>query len=175
MYTNYCSNKLSLYIGEAPFYDLLVKLIHSALLQRESDRVDEREWVLNEAMSGRKLQNGGTFRNVLARRIDEVITPYFAEIIAHVDRNCNLDLLDSKDLNSPVSRLWLTIFKFTGGRIDFSSLAEGKTTIKNDFQCQFPFSWFVRDMVNAQRANMLGWCSCYDVVHVSAIMYHALP
>ncbi|XP_064403130.1 E3 ubiquitin-protein ligase RNF213-like isoform X2 [Halichondria panicea] len=141
--------------GEAPFYDLLVKLIHSALLQRESDRVDEREWVLNEAMSGRKLQNGGTFRNVLARRIDEVITPYFAEIIAHVDQNCNLDLLDSKDLNSPVSRLWLTIFKFTGGRIDFSSLAEGKTTIKNNFQCQFPFSWFVKDMVNAQRANML--------------------
>ncbi len=119
--------------------------------------MDEREWVLNEAMSGRKLQNGGTFRNVLARRIDEVITPYFAELIAHTDQHCNLDLLDSDNLESTISRLWLTIFQFTGERIDFSSLAEGKTTIKTDFQCQFPFSWFVRDMVDAQRANMLGW------------------
>ncbi len=116
----------------------------------------EREWVLDEAMSGRKLQNGGTFRNVLARRIDEVITPYFAETIAHADQNCNLDLLDPKDLDSPVSRLWLNIFKFTGGRIDFSSLAEGKTTIKTDFHCRFPFSWFVMDMVEAQKASMLG-------------------
>ncbi len=113
--------------------------------------------MLNEAMSGRKLQNGGTFRNVLARRIDEVITPYFAELIAHTDQHCNLDLLDSDNLESTISRLWLTIFQFTGERIDFSSLAEGKTTIKTDFQCQFPFSWFVRDMVDAQRANMLGW------------------
>ncbi len=156
---------ISLYFitGEAPFYDILIQFIYSALLQRERERVDEREWVLHEAMSGRKLQNGGTFRNVLARRIDEVITPYFAETIAHADQNCNLDLLDPKDLGSPVSRLWLNIFKFTGGRIDFSSLAEGKTTIRTDFHCRFPFSWFVMDMVDAQRAGMLGWCSSFNV------------
>ncbi len=118
--------------------------------------IGERDWVLTEAMSGRKLQNGGTFRNVLARRIDEVVTPFFAEIIAHADQNCNLDLLDPKNLDSPIARFWLKLFNLTGGRIDFSSLAKGKTTIKTEFHCRLPFSWFVWEVVNAQGANVRG-------------------
>ncbi len=106
--------------------------------------------MLNEAMSGRRLQNGGTFRNVLARRIDVVITPYFAKIIAHADQNCNLDLLDPKNLDSPVSRFWLAMFNLTGEEMDFSTQAEGKTIVKTDFHCQFPFSWMIREMVTAQ-------------------------
>ncbi len=51
---------------------------------------------------------------MLARRIDVVITPYFAKIIAHADQNSNLDLLDSKNLDSPVSRVWLAMFNLTG-------------------------------------------------------------
>ncbi len=148
-----------MFSDEYPFYKLLVQLVHLALLQREKDRIDEKDWVLNEAMSGRKLQNGGTFRNVLARRIDEVITPYFAEIIAHCDQNSNLDILDPKNMNSPISQLWLLMFKFTGGRIDFKSLVEGKTTIKTDFCCKFPFSWYVKDVVDALNADMQGECS----------------
>ncbi len=109
-------------------------------------------------MSGRRLQNGGTFRNVLARRIDVVITPYFAMIIAHADQNCNLDLLDPKNLDSPVSRFWLAMFNLTGGGVDFSTLyiAEGKTTVKTNFHCRFPFSWFVREVVTAQGINLQG-------------------
>ena len=141
---------------EGSFYALLVKLIHRALKEREEVRVDERDWVLMEAMNRRKLQSGGTFRNVLARHIDEVITPYFAELIAHIDQNCNLDLLDTKNLTAPISLFWLKMFSLTGGRIDFSSLSKGKADIKTYFPCQLPFSWFVRDEVEAQRANMLG-------------------
>ncbi len=109
-------------------------------------------------MSGRKLQSGGTFRNVLARRIDEVITPYFAEIIAHCDRNNNLDLLNPAIINSSISKLWLAMFKFVGERINFSSLAEGKTTVRTDFCCQFPFSWCVKDVVDALSTNIQGKC-----------------
>ncbi len=151
-----CSHNLILYTDETAFYGLLVKLIHSALKQREELRIGERDWVLTEAMSGRKLQNGGTFRNVLARRIDEVVTPFFAEIIAHADQNCNLDLLDPKNLDSPIARFWLQMFNLTGGRIDFSSLAKGKTTIKIEFYSRLPFSWFVWEVVNAQGANVRG-------------------
>ncbi len=147
---------LSIVSDEASFHNLLVKFIHMALVQRENDRIDEKDWVLDEAMSGRKLQSGGTFRNVLARRIDEVITPYFAVIIAHCDQNSNLNLLNPKNIDSSVSKLWLTMFKFTGESIDFTLLAEGKTVINTDFCCKFPFSWFVKDVVEAQRANVLG-------------------
>ncbi len=129
--------------------------------------------MLNEAMSGRKLQNGGTFRNVLARRIDEVVTPYFAEIIAHCDQNSNLDLL-KQNVDSSVSKLWLAMFKFTGDSIDFSSLAEGKTIVRTDFCCKFPFSWCVKTVVEAQRANILGtesyMCSdCFSYFSATAV------
>ena len=135
----------------APFYALLVKFIHQALKQREQARVDEKDWVLIEAMSGRKLQSGGTFRNVLARRIDEVITPYFAELIALFDRNCNLDLLDAKNQTAPISLFWLGMFHLVGGQINFISLTKWKSDIKTHFPCKLPFSWFLKEEVEAQR------------------------
>ena len=116
-------------------------------------RVDEKDWVLIEAMSGRKLQSGGTFRNVLARRIDEVITPYFAELIAIFDRNCNLDLLDAKNQTAPISLFWLGMFHLVGGRINFTSLTKGKSDIKTHFLCKLPFSWFLKEEVEAQRTG----------------------
>ena len=115
--------------------------------------MDEKDWVLIEAMSGRKLQSGGTFRNVLARRIDEVITPYFAELIALIDQNCNLDLLDAKNQTAPLSLFWLDMFHLTGERIDFFSVTKGKTDIKKHFSCKLPFSWFLREEVEAQRTG----------------------
>ena len=137
------------------FYFLLVKFIHKALKRREEIRVDEKDWVLMEAMSSRKLQSGGTFSNVLARRIGEVITPYFAELIAHMDQNCNLDLLDVQQA-SPISQFWLEMFNLTAEQIDFTSLASGKTDVKMDFHCMLPFSWYIRETVEAQRVNASG-------------------
>ena len=99
-----------------------------------------------EAMSGRKLQNGGTFRNVLARRIDEVITPQFAKVIAHIDQYCNLDLLDAEKLD--ISKFWLDMFNLSGGKIDFSSESTGKIMINTDFSCQLPFSWIIKDTID---------------------------
>ena len=137
-----------------------MKLVHGALKDREKDRVDEKDWVVIEAMNARKLHNGGTFRNVLARRIDEVITPFFAEVIATIDRNCNLDLLDNPKNEEPsLSQFWLAMFALV--RIDFSSIAQGRTTIQADFCCQMPFSWIVKEVVDGQLANTVtGKNSC---------------
>ncbi|XP_064404373.1 E3 ubiquitin-protein ligase RNF213-like isoform X3 [Halichondria panicea] len=143
-------------LDEAPFFAVLIQLIHSALQQRKELRRGEQEWLLNEAMSGQILRNGGTFRNMLARCIDVVITPYFAKIIAHADQNSNLDLLDPKNLDSPVSRVWLAMFNLTGEGMDCSTQAEGKTIVKTDFHCQFPFSWMIREVVTAQGINVRG-------------------
>ena len=127
-----------------------MKFIHHALRQREEARVDEKDWVVDEAMNPRKLQNGGTFRNVLARRIDEAITPFFAKIISCIDQNCNLDLLaEPKQQTSTLSQFWLAMFKLI--KIDFSeSVAKGRTTllVKSDFHCHFPFSWIVKEAID---------------------------
>jgi len=81
------------------------------LCERDQIRKDEKNWVLNQALSTRKLQNGGTFQNVLARKLDEVLVPIFSEIIALVDRNYNLDCLDPKNEKSPLSQFWLAMFR----------------------------------------------------------------
>ena len=55
-----------------------MKHILSVLKERDKI-VQEREWVLMEAMNEKRLQCGGTFRNVLSRKLDEVVVPIFAE------------------------------------------------------------------------------------------------
>ena len=74
------------------FYGILVKHIKALLEERET-HIADKEWVLKEALNGRKLQSGGTFQNVLTRRFDEVIIPIFAAIIQFIDHYANLTLL----------------------------------------------------------------------------------
>ena len=142
----------------ASFYDILVKFIYQALRQREKEcPEDERDWVLMEAMNSKKLLSGGTFRNVLGRRFNEVITPYFTELIAHADQNNNLDLLGATNQKTPISVFWLEMFSLICGQIDFSSVILGKgTDVKTLFSCKLPFSWFVKEEVEAQRTHPLG-------------------
>lgn len=80
------------FTAHTTFYGALVKHIKSLLKEREQIPIF-KEWVLNEALSTEKLQNGGTFQNVLTRRFDEVVIPLFADILLFVDHYSNLNLL----------------------------------------------------------------------------------
>jgi len=138
-----------------------VSHIHRLLSERDQIRGDEKDWVLNEALSTRKLQNGGSFQNVVARKLDEVLVPIFSEIIALVDRNYNLDRLDPKNENSPLSQFWLAIFRnsaivqlryedmVTQGKHRKQVLGAGKRMAEEDFKCKLPFSWLVKEEVDA--------------------------
>ena len=66
------------------------------LREKEETIASDKEWVLNEALNGVKLQNGGTFQNVLTRRLDEVITVIFSAILSFIGQYSNLDLMKSK-------------------------------------------------------------------------------
>ena len=151
--------------------------IHRLLSERDHIREDEKNWVLNEALNARKLQSGGTFQNVLARRLDEVLIPIFSEIIALVDRNYNLDRLDPKNENSPLSQFWLAMFRnsaivqlryedmATRGRHREQVPGAGGRMAEEDFKCQLPFSWLVKEAVDAHwhsaRSTATGnsWCN----------------
>ena len=69
-----------------------MKRITLLLKERETVSKDVH-WVLNEACNGRSLQSGGTFQNVLARKLDEVIVPVFARILASIDCYYNIDII----------------------------------------------------------------------------------
>ena len=140
-------------------------MMYNALKEREKARIDEQDWVVMEAMNARKLQSGGTFRNVLTRRIDEVITPYFAEIIAAIDQTSNLDLLeDPKKGDSSLTRFWLSMFSQVD--IEFSSHVQGKAhiIIETEFHSKLPFSLMVKDGIDAQLANTsAGMYTCFSL------------
>ena len=132
---------------------------------RERDNIldPRKRWVLEEAMNLKKLHTGGTFGNVLARKVDEVIVPIFAYIISAVDQNYNLDLLETgSKLILPASQLWLAIFQdpkvlpFSYNVIATSKdklPGAGSRRAEEDFKCQFPFSWIVKDTVDALWSN----------------------
>ena len=50
--------------------------------------------MLKEALSEKNLQSGGTFQNVLSRKLDEVIIPIFAAVLLFVDQYSNLNILE---------------------------------------------------------------------------------
>ena len=139
-----------------------MKQILSVLKQRENN-VHEREWVLMEAKNEKRLQSGGTFANVLSRKLDEVVVPIFTEILAFVDRYSNLDLISKKNQDQPRDLFWLSVFsneslcKFSFEQI---AMREGSThqipggsgkrvSIFDEFNCQFPFFWLIKDTVDS--------------------------
>ena len=118
----------------------------------------EREWVLNEALSPRQLQRGGTLQSALYGKLDDVIVPILAEIIAFTDRNYNLNLIN----DSNFCKLWLDIFcnpeicKFKYKELFPERLGRQRQEVpgiggrrcSTDFRCRFPFSWIVKEFLD---------------------------
>lgn len=139
------------------FYGALVKHILQVLRERDGEQAEDKEWVLDEALNPKHLQFGGTFTNVLTRRIDEILTPILAEIIASIDFNYNLDLLrDHHVRDTPIHTLWISMFetyeyKEVGANPRDQVPGVGGHLSENVFKCQFPFSWIIKDRVEAER------------------------
>ena len=123
---------------------------------------DESEWITKEAMNAKKLQHGGTFRNVLTRKVDEVVVPLFAEIIARIDRNYNLNLIYPMSQNSPLSLFWMNVFRNVAVMdFDYNEMITTRPQVPGvggrkadvDFKCELPFSWLILDAVKGQWDN----------------------
>lgn len=132
------------------------------LQERDLIREDDKEWVVREAMNARSLQHGGTFRNALSRKVDEVVIPIFSEIIAVIDQNYNLDLIDPKSNNLLLSRFWLSMFR-EGSVMQFNYAdmiapreqvpGVGGRKAEEDYKCHLPFSWLIHKAVDSQWNN----------------------
>ena len=123
--------------------------MHQLVVDHEEVSDDLKEWVLTQALSSKELQNRGTFQHVLSQKIDDVIEPKFAEILAFIDTNHNLDLVSGQD--SAVSRLWISLFSDSQichfSYEDLAAKSRQRIPAEEEFRCQFPFSWLVRQSV----------------------------
>ena len=157
--------------GERKFHHILVEHISNVLQERDSIMPDSKNWVFLESVESKKLRQGGTFRNCLSRKFDEVIVPIFAEILSTIDKNYNLSLIhDEPDQSTLIAQLWLGIFankqicKFSYNDIAIKNQQQqdnyrirvpgiGALLALPDYRCKFPFSWLVKDTIDSQWDN----------------------
>ena len=132
--------------------------------------------MLEEALNIQRLQHGGTFRNALIRKIDEVVLPIFAEIIDWCDYKCNLDLIHQQS-NPAIGKFWLSMFKSS----HIGSLAthtKRQVVEAKHYKCKLPFSWVIVETMDSVWINVInetGMHICTNVmIHVIFVLsFHA--
>ncbi|KAK1330749.1 hypothetical protein QTO34_008687 [Cnephaeus nilssonii] len=78
--------------------------------QEESCVLGRKDWVAQEASNPDALQEAGTFRHTLWKRVQGAVTPLLASMVAVIDRDSNLELLATPDAPAWVRELWMFIF-----------------------------------------------------------------
>ena len=148
----------------------MVQFVTAVLKEIDDINPEAKDWVFEEAL--KHSQISGTFRNALSRRLDKILLPILAKIIALIDKNFNLSIIhkhsDNTKISSPIARLWLEIFsERTLCRISYedifttSNVAKAKkwipgigATLSDCFyKCDFPFSWICREVINVQKRD----------------------
>ena len=113
-------------------------------------------------MNAKKLQLGGTFRNVLSRKLDEIVIPIFSEIIAVMDQHYNLNLIDPKKDNPSLSGFWKSMFRDPSiMQFNYNEMMSPREQVPGvgtekagkDFKCELPFSWLIHKAVSNQWDN----------------------
>ncbi|XP_077886537.1 E3 ubiquitin-protein ligase RNF213-like isoform X3 [Ictidomys tridecemlineatus] len=126
--------------------------------QEENQLCSLKEWVGREAANQDALQESGTFRHTLWKRIQGTVTPLLASMISLIDRDGNLELLIRPDSPAWAQDLWIFIFSDTKllniplvmnhirSESKISSIVvQNHMSIPEGACNRVPFSWRIRD------------------------------
>ncbi|XP_050960325.1 E3 ubiquitin-protein ligase rnf213-alpha-like, partial [Labeo rohita] len=137
------------------FIKVLKKRLHSLLMAHDENTISAKSWVFKEALNIDALQEGGTFRHALWRRVQAVVTQYFAQLVSIIDRDCNLDLLLDRNSDESLKKLWLDIFgdvellNVPHTRLDYNPektiLVQNHIAVNRNVGCSMPFSWRIKE------------------------------
>ncbi|XP_061741549.1 E3 ubiquitin-protein ligase rnf213-alpha-like isoform X1 [Nerophis ophidion] len=92
------------------FFQIVKRRLHSMLASTSTFTAATGNWVVNVASNIDALQEGGTFRLTLWKRVQSVVIPNLAQLVSVIDTDQNLDILMNRDCSHSVKRLWLEIF-----------------------------------------------------------------
>ncbi|XP_074936539.1 E3 ubiquitin-protein ligase rnf213-alpha-like, partial [Phalacrocorax aristotelis] len=132
------------------FMTILKKRICYLLQEREKHIEDPRGWIFRRALCTEFILEDTPFRQALWTHLEDIVANIFAQILAVVDANNNLDHISQGSL---LTELWLQMFqeetflkiKYTSkaadARISVLSMTEDPNT---SLSCQFPFSWVLK-------------------------------
>jgi len=154
----------------------LIQYIYSLLQEKEQICESEKNWIEQESLSNKNLLLGGTLSNVLSRRVYGAIVQVFAQIIATIDLNYNLNLINPSNEDDFVSQLWLSFFKNPQVmQLKYTELVKkedyfpgiGARISDHIIKATFPFSWLVYELF----AELL-WSTI--TTHSGVYTYHSL-
>ncbi|XP_034881723.1 E3 ubiquitin-protein ligase RNF213 isoform X2 [Mirounga leonina] len=96
---------------KAAFLRVCKARLCALLEQQENGFFNVKAWVSREALNQDALQEAGTFRQTLWKRVQDVVTPLLASMVSVLDRDSNLELLIRPDSPSWTRDLWMFIFR----------------------------------------------------------------
>ncbi|XP_070836494.1 E3 ubiquitin-protein ligase rnf213-alpha [Chaetodon trifascialis] len=140
------------------FLQTVKRHLHSLLANHEGNTFSsiKSNWVIKEASNIDALQEGGTFRHTLWKRVQAVVVPFLAQLISVIDRDQNLDILLDRSCGESVKRLWLDIFsddkllEIPQLTLDHNSetrtiLVQNYIVQESNMSCSMPFSWRIKN------------------------------
>ncbi|XP_054313830.2 E3 ubiquitin-protein ligase RNF213 isoform X3 [Pongo pygmaeus] len=128
------------------------------LKKQEESQVHPLEWVAREACNQDALQEAGTFRHTLWKRVQGAVTPLLASIISFIDRDGNLELLTRPDTPPWARDLWMFIYSDTTllniplvmnnerhkGEMAYI-MVQNYMNLSENASNNVPFSWRIKD------------------------------
>ncbi|KAK7465937.1 hypothetical protein BaRGS_00037515, partial [Batillaria attramentaria] len=142
------------------FFTGLWRLLTSVLEEKEAGRDEPMNWLAKDAAQPDWIRRAGTFRRAWMQCIERHLIPILAGVVAYLDTNHNLDLLQQDELPPWVSNLWLRIlndeslvnFRYSdmlsGNHTELKEFVCGSTFVaKNACASMLPFSWVIVEVI----------------------------
>uniref|UniRef100_A0A668A4S4 Uncharacterized protein n=1 Tax=Myripristis murdjan TaxID=586833 RepID=A0A668A4S4_9TELE len=144
--------------NDSEFLQSVKMHLHSLLVTHDGNTFSsiKSNWVIKEASNIDALQEGGTFRHTLWKRVQAVVIPFLAQLVSVIDRDRNLDILLDSNCSEAVKQLWLDIFSndklldVPYMRPDHKGpfvtiLVQNYISLHSNLGCTMPFSWRIKD------------------------------
>uniref|UniRef100_A0A8C9CZX4 E3 ubiquitin-protein ligase RNF213 n=1 Tax=Phocoena sinus TaxID=42100 RepID=A0A8C9CZX4_PHOSS len=138
----------------------VTKMRLSVLLKKQEENYiyNVKDWVVREASNQDALQEAGTFRQTIWKRVQGAVTPLLASMISFMDRDGNLELLTNPHSPSWARDLWMFIFSDvkllniplvandTRSKGEMSYIiVQNYMNLSEDTSNSVPFSWRIKD------------------------------
>lgn len=127
-----------------------MKHIHDLLQQRDQVVPSSDQWVLHEACNRNALQHRGTFKNALARKLDDVIIPIFSGVITFIDQFSNLNLIRKDHSCTTATDFWLAMFNASNVMSFKYGAPVNMADNFKEFDCKLPFFWIIKEAFDVQ-------------------------
>uniref|UniRef100_A0A5F8GPQ3 Ring finger protein 213 n=1 Tax=Monodelphis domestica TaxID=13616 RepID=A0A5F8GPQ3_MONDO len=124
--------------------------------QEENYFYNVKQWVVREASNQNALQEAGTFRHTLWKRVQNAVIPLLAAVVSFIDRDCNLELLVCPNSPPWVKALWMFIFrdlKFLNIPLILKAemapiMVQNYMKLSENVSNDVPFSWRIKDYLD---------------------------